>query len=139
LISDDSGCIISLYSPQKAEEKETLELYQKKLLKNFGRDNMLKCIPIMWHELKRLKSRVESVISNLSTKTVQKEKLLEFKKQLVSNKSLKSYFEEHPDEKDILLNDISKMNKGNNRFLFQNLDVMPSYVIPEGIMAMTAE
>lgn len=68
---------------------------------------MLKCLPILWAELNRLKSRVETVIATLNNKTVNNEKTIEFKKQLVSNKSLKSYFIDHPEEKDILLNDIS--------------------------------
>lgn len=58
---------------------------------------------------------------------------------MVSNKSLKSYFADHPDEKDILINDISQVTKRTDRYLFKNLDVMPSYVIPENIMPVTAE
>ena len=54
----------------------------------------------MWSELNRLKSRVETVIQTLSNTAVQNEKVIEFKKQMVSNKSLKSYFADHPDEKD---------------------------------------
>jgi len=57
----------------------------------------------------------------------------------VSNKSLKRYFEENPSEKEILLNDISVMSAKKDRYLFKNLDVMPSYVIPEAIMAQTPE
>jgi len=51
--------------------------------------------------------------------------MIEFKKALVSNKSLKSYFEEHPDEKDIIINDISKISRGKHSHLFKNLEVMP--------------
>lgn len=58
---------------------------------------------------------------------------------MVSNKSLKSYFAEHPEEKEILLNDISSVSKRTDRYLFKNLDVMPSYVIPENIMAITTD
>jgi hypothetical protein len=43
----------------------------------------------MWSELNRLKSRVETVLGTLSNKAVNNEKVIEFKKQLVSNKSLK--------------------------------------------------
>ncbi len=100
---------------------------------------MMKCLPVMWTELTRLKSRVETVVNTLSNKNVQKEKLIEFKRQLVSNKSLKQYFEENPSEKEILLNDISVMTAKKDRYLFKNLDVMPSYVIPEAIMAQTPE
>ena len=101
------------------------EHLQKKCLKNFGREDFFKCIPIMWHELNRLKSRVTSVLDSLNNKAVTREKMIEFKKALVSNKSLKSYFEEHPEEKGIILNDISKISRRNDNHLFKNLDVMP--------------
>ena len=101
--------MLTLISPQKQAENEILELIQNKLLKNFGRDDMMKCIPVLWTELNRLKSRVESILNSLSNKTVQNEKVIEFKKQLVSNKSLKAYFSEHQEEKEILLNDIDKV------------------------------
>lgn len=93
----------------------------------------------MWNELSRLKSRVETVIATLSAKAVQNEKTIEFKKQLVSNKSLKAYFAANPDEKDILLNDINQVVARKDRYLFRNLDVMPSYVIPNCIMALTPD
>lgn len=73
----------------------------------------------------------------LSSKSVQQSKVLEFKKQLVSNKSLKEYFKENPQEKEILINDISKAHSKHDRFLFKNLDVLPSYVIPESMIAVT--
>jgi len=40
----------------------------------------MKCLPVMWTELTRLKSRVETVVNTLSNKNVQKEKLIEFKR-----------------------------------------------------------
>jgi len=75
----------------------------------------------------------------LSNKSVLQEKLLEFKKQIVSNKSLKEYFKENSQEKDILMNDILKAHSKNDRYLFRNLDVLPSYIIPEAMVAVTAE
>jgi hypothetical protein len=118
---------------------EVQSLLSHKFEKNFGRDDMFLCVPIMWTELSRLKSRVETVINTLSAKAVQNEKIIEFKKQLVSNKSLKNYFAENPEEKEILLNDISHNTNRRDRYLFRNLDVMPSYVIPHSIMAQTQE
>lgn len=44
----------------------------------------------------------------MSTKKVKAEKLVEFKKQVISNKSLKEYFKNNQTEKDILQNDIEK-------------------------------
>ena len=53
---------------------------------------MILCVPVLWAELKRLKSRVDTVLATLSNKNVMNEKTIEFKKQIVSNKSLKAYF-----------------------------------------------
>jgi len=53
-----------------------------------------------------MKGRVDQVLSTLSPKRVKEEKLLEFKKQVVSNKSLKEYFKNNPTEKMVLQNDI---------------------------------
>jgi hypothetical protein len=76
------------------------------MAKAFGRNDILKCIPIVWHEIVKMKGRVDQVLSTLSPKRVKEEKLLEFKKQVVSNKSLKEYFKNNPTEKMVLQNDI---------------------------------
>ena len=65
--------------------------------------------------------------------------MLEFKKQLVSNKRLREYFAENPQEKEILVNDIQKAHCKNDRYLFRSLDVMPDYVIPDEMIAVTRD
>ena len=92
LVSEDDGCILSLASPGTPEDIEMLKLLQRKFNKNFGSHMQMKCIPIMWTEISKVKSRVDAVVNHLTPKTVNKQKILEFKKQLVSNKSLKAYF-----------------------------------------------
>ena len=77
-------------------DAELLQLYQRKMMKAYSRQDMLKCIPIIWPELIKIKTRVEDVIKTLDNKTVKNEKLVEFKKQLLSNQRLKDYFKEHP-------------------------------------------
>lgn len=57
----------------------------------------------------------------------------------MSNRSLKEYFKQNPEEKEILTNDIKKANMRNDRYLFRSLDVMPSYVIPKEMIAVTPE
>ena len=54
-------------------------------MKSFSREDILKCIPILWQELNKFKSRVEDVLAKLDNKTVKNEKLNEFKKQLLTN------------------------------------------------------
>ena len=67
------------------------------------------------------------------------EKTNEFKKQLVSNKRLKEYFNQHPEEKEILINDISKNDTNRNKIMYRHLDHLPFYVIPQQVMASTIE
>ena len=99
---------------------------------------MLKCLPVLWHELIKMKGRVEQVLNSLSNKRVRDEKLLEFKKQIVSNKSLKEYFKSNPSEKEILQNDIMK-NQFKDKNFFKHLDTLPFYCIPKEILAQTPE
>lgn len=101
----DNGALLTLIHP--TQDKETLTLYQRKLFKSFHQSpNMVKCIPIMWQELLKIKTRVEDVTRGLDNKTVKNEKVNEFKKQLLSNQRLKEYFKQHPEEREILMNDI---------------------------------
>lgn len=57
-----------------------MSTFQKKMQKAYGRNDILKCIPVIWHEVVKMKGRVEQVLSTLSNKRVRDEKLLEFKK-----------------------------------------------------------
>lgn len=50
------------------------------MFKNFSRENMLKCIPILWQELMKIKTRVEDVVKTLDNKKVKDYKTNEFKK-----------------------------------------------------------
>ena len=67
-------------TPQEEKKDGILNTIQKKMTKNYGRKDILRCIPVIWHEISRIKSRVEEVIAKLSNKRVRDEKLLEFKK-----------------------------------------------------------
>ena len=138
-ITEETGCILSLVTPDKDEDVAVLGLIQRKFRKSFGQDDMMKCLPVIWPEISKSKSRVESVFNHLSSKAVMQTKVLEFKKQLMSNRGLKEYFKSNPEEKEILANDIKKANMKNDRYLFRSLDVMPSYVIPKEMIAVTPE
>ena len=97
---------------------------------------MFRCLPILWTEVTKIKGRVEQVLGTLSSKRVRNEKVLEFKKQVVTNKSLRDYFKQNPSEKEILQNDIAK-NTYSDKVLFKHLDTLPFYCIPTEIMAIT--
>jgi len=106
MIETLEGAVINLVTQQKDSKQEVLAGYQKKMEQAFGRTDILKCIPVIWHEVVKMKGRVEQVLATLSNKRVRDEKLLEFKKQILSNKSLKEYFKNNPTEKSVLQNDI---------------------------------
>ena len=70
-ITDEAGCVLSLAMPDKEEDIGMLGHLQRKFRKSFGQDDMLKCLPVIWSELCKSKSRVESVFNHLSNKSVQ--------------------------------------------------------------------
>lgn len=134
MIDKPEGSIINLVSHGESQ----LGNFQKKMTKAFGKEDILKCIPILWHEVSKMKGRVDEVLGTLNNKRVREEKLLEFKKQIVSNKSLKEYFKNNPTEKLVLQNDIQK-NSYSDKVLFKNLATLPFYAVPKEIMATTPE
>jgi len=73
LVNDDQGSVLTLVMPkvrQESEDIQSLELIRRKLMKSFGRPDMLKCLPVMWNELQKVKSRVETVLATLNSKNV---------------------------------------------------------------------
>jgi hypothetical protein len=107
--------------------------------KAFNTPNMIKCIPILWQELVKIKSRVEDILRTLDNKTVKTEKINEFKKQLISNKRLKEYFNQHPEEKEILINDLAKNDTNKHAIMYKHLSFLPPYVIPTQVMPVTLD
>lgn len=105
-VEGESGSILNFFDEN--ERKELLPLYKRKMLKAFGKDNILQCLPVLWQELDGLKSRVNDVLRTLTTKYVMQEKVNEVKQQMLSSKRLKDYFADHPKEQDILRQDIAK-------------------------------
>lgn len=79
-VAHEQGSVITLVQPDEDQAVDSIQLLQRKFVKNFGREDMLKCIPIVWNEVARFKSRVESVLLTLGNKAVLREKMLEFKK-----------------------------------------------------------
>jgi len=100
----------------------------------------MKCLPIDWANIGKFKSRCDSVLATLSSKAVNREKMLEFQKQLVSARGLKEYFKTNPQEKEILMSNIQKASKhSTDKSLFKSLDIIPPYLVPDAIMMVTEE
>jgi len=51
--------MISLVTPDEEKKNGMLAVYQKKMSKAFSRTDMLKCVPVLWHELNKMKGRVD--------------------------------------------------------------------------------
>ena len=137
-IDKEEGAIINLITPAEEKKNQQLANFQKKMIKAYSRNDMIRCIPVIWHEVVKIKGRVEEVLLSLSNKRVRDEKVLEFKKMVVSNKSLKEYFKSNPVEKEVLMNDIQK-NQFKDKILFRHLNTLPFYAIPKEIMATTPD
>lgn len=144
MIQNEQGCALSFVTPEsmwdKGQDIEHLNLIHRKLAKNINRTDILKCLPISWSDLCKFKARADGVLATLSSKAVLREKMLEFKQQLVSNKGLKEYFKQNPQEQEILLNDISKARRlRTDTSLFSSLDIIPPYLVPERIFSSEPE
>ena len=78
------------------DELNKLELIQRKLIKNYQRPDLLKCLAIDWTEVHSLKTRIEDVTKSISMKVIKNERTYEVNKQLLSSKKLKEYFKNNP-------------------------------------------
>ena len=72
IVNDEEGCILSLPKVDKKDDMDMLQLLQRKFHKNFGHNMTLKCVPVMWQEITKVKSRVEAIVNYLTPKTVKK-------------------------------------------------------------------
>lgn len=57
LVTEEGGSVFTLVEAT-TDAMKGLEMLQRKLAKKFGRQDMLQCLPLMWQELGRPKSRV---------------------------------------------------------------------------------
>ncbi|CAI2360978.1 unnamed protein product [Moneuplotes crassus] len=118
------------------KEHKYLENLTKKMLKRHNR-SLFVTLPIDWIEVNRLKGRVDDILCTLSSKKIKDYMGNEIKKQILNNKRLKEYFDEHQEEKDILKSSVESEYKF--RFLNQNLDFVPDYLLPKHILASAIE
>jgi len=108
-----------------------MESLTKKMLKRYNR-SLFVDLPVDWVEVNKLKSRVDDIQCTLTNKKIKNYMSNEIKKQILSNKRLKEYFNEHEDEKAILRASLSSEYK--YRFLNSNLDYVPDYCFPKSIL-----
>jgi hypothetical protein len=59
LVTEDNGSVLTLFTHSNQEDFASLELLQRKFAKNFGRQDMMQCLPLLWYEIAKPKSRVE--------------------------------------------------------------------------------
>jgi hypothetical protein len=67
------------------------------------------------------------------------EKVNEVKQQMLSSKRLREYFDENPQEKEILRADLSKTAAKQNFYIYRHLGTLPHYALPNQVLAVTPE
>lgn len=60
-IENEQGAMISFFTPEEEKKSELMLTVQKKTTKAYGRNDMIRCLPVIWHELVRMKSRTDEV------------------------------------------------------------------------------
>lgn len=118
------------------KEHKYMEGITKKMLKRNNR-SMFVNLPIDWIQVNKLKSRVDDILCTLSKKKIKSYMGNEIKKQILNNKRLKEYFDEHKEEKEVLKASVESEYKF--RFLNQNLDFVPDYLLPKNILISAIE
>eukprot|EP00826_Nyctotherus_ovalis_P029676 TRINITY_DN2352_c0_g1_i9.p1 TRINITY_DN2352_c0_g1~~TRINITY_DN2352_c0_g1_i9.p1 ORF type:complete len:163 (+),score=46.06 TRINITY_DN2352_c0_g1_i9:303-791(+) len=86
-------------------------------------------LPVKKRILDTFAYRIRDAVRSVTPKTIKAEKARELKKVILKNKKLKSYFEEHPQEKEILSKELSKSKIDERRFI--SLRTLPDYLIPK--------
>lgn len=137
----ENGSVLTLtYSDgaQVVNNDEYKYMYSlvKKMLKRFDR-SLFVVLPINWLEVNKLKSRVDDIFCTLTAKKIKEYMSNEIKKQILNSKKLKEYFDEHEDEKEILRASVDSNYKF--RFLNNNLDFVPDYLMPESLIMSEIE
>lgn len=95
-------------------------------------------LPVKRHILSNFEYRCTDALKSVTPKAIKNEKARELKRQILHSKKLKNYFEEHPQEKEILSKD---MNKGKAPdYRFAELRNIPDYLMPnESLIANPIE
>ena len=137
----ENGSVLTLTYSEKSnvhENKEDKYLLNiiKKMKKRYGR-SLLVTLPIDWLEVNKLKSRIDDIHCTLTNKKVKTYMSNEIKKQILSSKKLKEYFNEHGEEKEILKSSIE--SDYSYRYMHKNLDYLPNYLYPKSIIKSQIE
>jgi len=133
-VSFQEGYIITML---KEEEEDKLQRLQEKQKSHLGGVLFLE-LPVKKRILESFAYRIRDAIKSVTPKAIKAEKARELKKVILGSKKLKTYFEEHPQEKEILTKQLTK-NKIDER-RFASLKILPDYLIPkESLLANPVE
>lgn len=91
----------------RVSDQEALQDIKQKMKSKWGQD-FVHPLHLHWEEIRKLRSRVDDVFSGLSKKIVKNHITNEVKKQLLSSKRLKGYFEEHVTEREAIEKSIAE-------------------------------
>jgi len=93
----------------------------------------LKLLPMQMQDAERFRYRVEDQKWGLMRKNILKYLAREMQLEALHSEKLKEYFEENPDDKKALQRTQRKLRE--NKAVLRHLQGVPSYLVPEGIVA----
>ena len=125
-VSFNEGYIVTLYND--AEEEAKLHRIEEKQKTRLGGIFFTE-FPIKRNIVDSFSYRVRDAITSITHKAIKSEKAKELKRQILGNKKLKHYFEEHPQEKEILEKELSGKRRDDRSFA--SLRVIPDYLLPK--------
>jgi len=134
-VSFEEGYIITMLNGP--EDEDALNKLQAKQKEHLG-GVLFTELPVKRHILSAFNYRVTDAIRSVTSQAIKAEKARELKKQILGSKKLKKYFEEHPQEKEIIAKDL---NKGKElEYRFADLKSIPDYLLPkESLLANPVE
>jgi len=90
-------------------------------------------LPIKREDIETFKYRVSDVAGGITRKQIASMKSLDLKRQLIKSKALKDYFEEHNEEKSLIVKDINELSQRLSHYAVKMEGNVPDYLIPESI------
>lgn len=127
------GYKVLFLAAQKIDEelkpKEALLSLMSKQKDKFGQV-LFEPLPIPVSDIDSFVYRVENVLTPITIKKIKVFRLIELKRNILKNKNMKTYFESHETEKQVLvksLNDLTKLLEKNKN---EMNDVVPFYLTP---------
>lgn len=122
-------CIISLLDNSDLDKDKLFNLVESER-ETHGKA-IITQLPVKQGEIENFRYRVSDVVRSITRKQIAKMKQIDFKKQLIKSKKLKGYFDEHKQERDMIVKDIEKSAQMVSKYAVKLNSTVPLYLLPE--------